>query len=665
MARPMPPLLATAPDPGGRRPLKAAGRRGRAPRKAGSPLTAALRALVEDSDQGMILADAQGIITYANAASEALLGYPPAELIGRLGFDLCREEHLPRAREAFSRCLARPGQPVRLTVHVALRGGGVRNLDVTLVNRIPTRGVNAVVVHFREAAGLPGGEAEDAFRVLFEKAPLGLGVAALDGTLLAFNEAILEPGGYTREDVIRLGNVARLYDSPGDRERVLRIARERGFVWREMVPFRRKDGSTYDTLLSLTPVRFRGEACWFAAVEDISEQTRARTQRLELEAQLRQAQKMEAVGRMTGGIAHDFNNILSVILANAEMIASALGSEAGEVGEDLAEVRAAAQRGAAMIRKLLGFSRRADLTTAPTDLSDLVVRVQGMVRHLIEGDVVLEVGTAEDCIARCDPGAVEQMVLNLVTNARDAMPRGGTVRIAVSPAVVDRDAAVRPSWLPPGEFVRLSVADTGSGMDETTRARALEPFFTTKPPGVGTGLGLSMVYGLVKQQDGFLDLISEPGKGTTVHLYFPRAAGAPRERRVTPPRARATRERVTILLLEDDEGLRRAGRRVLEHLGYSVLVAGDGREGLALFHARQAEIDLVISDMVMPGLTGAQVYEEIQRQRPDFPFLLSSGYQERFDRTLEVPPGVRVVPKPWTIEELADVVREALGEAPI
>ena len=625
----------------------------------------AFRALVEDDDQGTMLANESGVITYANAASERYLGYPPAELVGRVGFDLLAPEHLAVGREAFARCLARPGYPVSVIVDVRQRSGAARALMVALVNRLAVPGVQAVLVRFHDAPS-SGAELEqdprllEPYRVLFEHAPIGLGVADLDGNLLALNDAILQPGGYTREDVEAIGNVARLYATAEDRERVLAVARRQGFVWREEVRFVRKDGSSYDTLLSLAPIRFRGRPCWYATVEDVTERNRAEVQRRQLEAQLRQAQKMEAVGRMTGGVAHDFNNILSVIIANADLVAAALEPEDAEPRTELAELRRAAERGAVMIRKLLGFSRKADLNLAPTDLSDLVRRLHGMLRHVIPEHIALEERIAQDCVALCDPGAVEQMVLNLATNARDAMRGGGTVTLAVARAVVDRETTARPTWLAPGEFVRLSVTDTGAGMDETTRAHALDPFFTTKPPGVGTGLGLSMVYGLVKQQDGFIDLVSEPGKGTTVHLYFPTAAAEQRAARPTPPGTRVRRGTATILIIEDDESLQRTAKRVLEHLGYRVLVAGDGKEGVETFRAHQGGIDLVISDMVMPALTGAQVYEAIRRLRPTVPFLLSSGYQERPDRTLEVPAGVRVVPKPWTIEELARSVREAL-----
>jgi PAS domain S-box-containing protein len=644
-------------------PASAGARRRRPGAKPGGAGAAALRALVESSDDGMILADGLGHILYANAAAERVLGHRPGELVGRVGFDLCRPEHLAAAQEGFGRCLAHPGEPVALTVDVAPPTGGFRTLAATLVNRLHVPGVGAVVVHFRDAASGTSGHAEDTgeYRALFESVPIGLGVADLDGTLLTFNDAMLAPGGYTRDDIQRLGNVSLLYCHAADRERILRIGRERGFVWREEVQFRRKDGSCYDTLLSLSPVQFRGHPCWCAAVEDITDRKLADAKRRELEAQLRQAQKMEAVGRMTGGIAHDFNNLLLVIQANAELVANALGAEAGEARRDLTELRAAAERGAAMIRRLLGFSRTADLNIRPIDLGELVTGLHVMLRHVLPADIALEMSTAEDSTALCDPGAVEQMLLNLATNARDAMPAGGTVRIEVSPAVVGPDVTARTSWLAPGEFVRLSVRDTGVGMDDGIRARVLEPFFTTKPPGIGTGLGLSMVYGLVKQQGGFIDLVSQPGQGTTVHLYFPKAAEKPEPRRPVPASVTPRGGSATILLLEDDESLQRTMRRILEHLGYHVLVAGDGTEGLALFLARQSEIDLVISDMIMPGLTGTQVYEAISRYRPAVRFLLSSGYQERPEGTHEPPPGVQVIAKPWTIDELARTVTEALS----
>jgi len=361
----------------------------------------------------------------------------------------------------------------------------------------------------------------DSYRALFEGALIGLGVADMQGNLLAFNDAMLEPGGYTREDIERIGNVARLYACPVERERVLERVRAQGYAWREDVRFLRKDGTAYDTLLSLTPVRFMGRPCLYATVEDVTATKRIERERRELEAQLLRAQKMEAVGQMTAGIAHDFNNILSIIVTGSDLAERALPADADDARHYLVEVREGARRGAAMIRKLLGFSRTAPLEVVPTDLVDVVAGMRGMLESLLPQDVALEVeGSAARAL--CDAAAVEQMLLNLVTNARDAMPAGGTLRITTG-TVQSSEIVDRPPWLPDGDYARLAVMDTGYGMDEVTLAHALEPFFTTKVPGEGTGLGLSMVLGLAKQQGGYLELRSEIGRGTTANLYFARA----------------------------------------------------------------------------------------------------------------------------------------------
>jgi two-component system cell cycle sensor histidine kinase/response regulator CckA len=386
----------------------------------------------------------------------------------------------------------------------------------------------------RSAAARPPSSERDAghdppdaeFRALFDHAPLGMGVADMEGNLLAFNEAIRQPGGYTREEILAIGNVSALYASPAERERVLAIARKQGYLRREEVQFRSQDGSPYDTLLTLTPVRFRGRPCWFAVVEDITERKRAEAQRLELEAELRQAQKMEAVGRMTGGIAHDFNNLLTVILTSAELVSAQLPVGAVDVRRDLDELLAAARRGVTTIRKLLGFSRQSALRVAPTDVAELVRTLEGMLRRLLDERIALEIDVAPFCTALVDPGAVEQMVMNLATNARDAMQQGGVLRIGVRSVTLTAEQAATNGLKVPATFVRLSASDTGVGMDEHTRARALEPFFTTKPAGAGTGLGLAMVYGLVTQQNGFVEIESRPGRGTTVHLYFPSVTAA-------------------------------------------------------------------------------------------------------------------------------------------
>ena len=491
-----------------------------APARAEHPSIGALRALVEGADEGMILADSSAIVQYASPAAAQLLGQSPAELRGRVGFDMCHPEHVPIARAAFGRCLADATRPVDLVLAIIRPDGSSPTISVRLVNKLADPEVNSVVVHFRGTRRPPQAP-EDHYRAVFECAPIGLGVADMTGQLVLFNDAMMRPGGYTHEDIVAIGNVAKLYYNEADRAKVLALAQEQGFVWRLEVQFRTKSGDPYDTLLTLAPVRFDDRPCWLAAVEDITQQKRAETDKRRLEAQLQQAQKMEAVGRMTAGIAHDFNNVLAVILGSSQMLTDTLTPLPGPHLGDLEELRKAAQRGSDMVKKLLGYSRSAELRLVATDLAQLVESHRGALRHLVPARIEIAVRAEPGSMALVDPAAIEQMVFNLITNARDAIPETGTIRIRVGSTEVDQPST---PWLPTGSYVRLSVADDGAGMDGPTRARVFEPFFTTKGHGAGTGLGLAMVYGLAKQQGGFVDVQSAPGQGTTVSLFFPRLA---------------------------------------------------------------------------------------------------------------------------------------------
>jgi PAS domain S-box-containing protein len=615
-----------------------------------------LRALADADEEGVILADDEGRILYANPAAARILGCLADALVGRIGFELCHPDHLAVAEREFARALAAPRTAVAFEVDVLTGDGAPRRVAVQLVNHLETTAVQAVVVRFHAVAPAPPAAEGpgDEYRVLFEQAPMGLGVAARDGTLLAFNEAILTPGGYTREDILRLGNVARLYCHAGERDRVLALAAEQGFVWREPVQFKRKDGTCYDTLLSLVPVRFAGQDCWYAVHEDVAD-------RRLLEDQLRQAQKMEEIGQLAGGIAHDFNNLVSIILLYTGMATQAADAGRPVDRADLASIEAAARQAAAMTGKLLGFSRRAHLAPAPTDLGAVARGVGGILRRMLPEHITIDI-RAEPATpaALVDPGAVEQMLVNLATNARDAMPEGGTLRVTVEPVTLDAAWVAAHPGARTGAYVRLEVADTGTGMDEATRRQAFNPFFTTKPPGQGTGLGLALVYGLTKQQQGFVELTSEMGHGTVVRVYLPAVEGAAR------PAPARVRDEVrggseTILVVEDDALLRASLRRVLSAFGYTVLIAEDGADALEVYRAEGHRIALVISDLVMPRMGGPQLYEALRREASPPRFVFVSGYGGEYS-----PPraeGDRDVPfiqKPWELRQLLTTVRGVL-----
>ena len=382
-----------------------------------------------------------------------------------------------------------------------------------------------------------------------------------------------------------------------------------------------------------------------------------------LESQLRQAQKLETIGQLAGGIAHDFNNILAVILANTELLATALPRERSDLREHLQKVQDAAKGGASMVRGLLGFSRRAELNFQTLDMREVVARLTQMLRPILPENVELRVVVpADSCPVRADNGALQQILLNLVTNARDAMTAGGTLTIEVSPAPTRGSFPEAVPWVDAEAYYCVSVSDTGVGMDQQTVERIFEPFFTTKAPGTGTGLGMAMVYGLTKQHGGFVHVYSEAGVGTTVKVYVPRSLEAPATE-PTPEEAMRQLETgtETILLVEDKEELRATTRRVLERLGYTVIEAGDGEAGLATHREHRDRIDLILSDVLMPKLSGPELYRAIRSADPSARFLFTSGYTEGdIEQRSLLEPGVSFVAKPWTISDLARQVRVAL-----
>ncbi len=501
---------------------------------------------------------------------------------------------------------------------------------------------------------------EGEYRALVEHAPIGIFRAGAHGALVSVNPALVRILGYGSEDDLLGALLERdVFGDPEDWADMLQRHAASGYVSGVEVEWRRKDGVAIPVRLSGRV--FRAPTGELASLEMIVEDV---TERHALEAQLRQAQKMEAVGQLTGGIAHDFNNLLTVILANADIVERGLPAESQDLREDLADLRRAAQRGGDMVRKLLGFSRRGMLVLQPTNITSLVRDVLPMLRRVLPEHIDVRF-TPRDTQAtvRADQSAIEQILFNLATNARDAMPQGGTLRIQVARAWMTPAHPALQGWGAPGDYVRVRVRDTGHGMDEATKERIFDPFFTTKPPGLGTGLGMAMIYGLVKQQNGFIDVDSAPGDGTTVDLYFPLLPELMHVASNTTTTDESGGGSETILLVEDEPGIRRSAKRLLERRGYRVLLAGDGAEALDVFHEHEAEVDLIISDVVMPRVGGSQLYEKLRDSGKGVRFLFTSGYTARdFRDSGTLDPAIPFLAKPWTVDELLCKVRELLDE---
>jgi nitrogen-specific signal transduction histidine kinase/CheY-like chemotaxis protein len=392
----------------------------------------------------------------------------------------------------------------------------------------------------------------------------------------------------------------------------------------------------------------------FGIMQDVTEQK-------QLEEQLRHAQKMEAIGRLAGGIAHDFNNLLTVIngYADVAMTQSNLDEEGTEL---LREIRRAGDRAAGLTRQLLAFSRRQLLEPRIVDLNELLQDLRRLLRRLIGEHIELDF-VPEKALwpVKVDPRQFEQAIINLAVNARDAMPGGGRLTIETSNVELDPTTLDPGAGLPRGPYVRISVRDNGHGMDPVTRARAFEPFFTTKPVGQGTGLGLAMVYGFVKQSGGHVGLESAPGRETVFDLYLPRTTEAPparvAEARQPTEQARAS---ATILVVEDGSAVRRLCRMTLESRGYTVLEAGDGQEALERAQAYAGAIDLLLTDLVMPRLGGADLVEQLQRQRPELRVLLMSGYTDEPELPARAAVPIGFIAKPFSPAALLAKVAEVL-----
>ena len=399
-----------------------------------------------------------------------------------------------------------------------------------------------------------------------------------------------------------------------------------------------------------------------SAVDRALREADGRRERRRLETQVNQLARFEAIGRLAGGIAHDFNNVLGSILGWAELGQFDL-PEGHRARERLAKIRAQAERAAALTRQLLAFARRQVLQPQNLDVNALVSESISLMAKVIGENVHIALNLADDLDpAWADPSQIEQIVMNLCINARDAMPGGGNLTISTEATELKPDAEEYRSYFKPGRYVLLIVADTGTGMDTATLEHIFEPFFTTKEPGKGTGLGLATVYGIVKQHNGFIEVDSEPGKGTRFRVYLPVGKGAVAAREKKPV-AETRRGTETILIAEDNDDLREAAREMIEALGYHVLLAHDGEEAVRLFTEHQKNVDMVLLDVVMPRMNGPIALAAMSAMKPGLRAIFTTGYINEADQLAATRrKGVHILQKPYGTETLAQQIRSLLDE---
>ncbi len=473
-----------------------------------------------------------------------------------------------------------------------------------------------------QASELAVEDSEQRYRMLFEGSPLSMVVFDAETLeFLAVNAATEELYGYTRAEFLKmtLRDTRAPEDVPALTDFVKRI--EAADAYRGAFRVRRKDGQFVMIETRGRTIEFAGRRARLALITDITEQKR-------LESQLQQSQKMEAVGRLAGGIAHDFNNLLTVILGYSDSILRKLTAD-NPLHNKVSEIQAAGQRAANLTSQLLAFSRKQILQPQTLELNSVICGISQMLRRLLGEDIEIALHLAADLgQVQADVTQLEQVVVNLAVNARDAMPQGGQLVIETRNCEMDQCAASLEN-VPPGEYVLLAVSDTGSGMDEKVKARVFEPFFTTKDVGKGTGLGLSMVLGVVQQSGGTVTVYSEPGLGTTFRIYLPRL-GAPGMGTAKPeePEAVASKKGATILLVEDEGRVRTLATELLSEAGYTVVEASNGKEALSIAQSCSHAPALVLTDVVMPEMSGPELAEQLRKKWPGIAIVYTSGYTD-------------------------------------
>ena len=644
----------------------------RAQREAASANTELVARLTAERDRlaevmdnmpvGCIEADREGRLIYANQTLAGWLGCSPSELIGgnrRLGDIL---EPLKTGNSNRDDTIDTTGEIADL--EVALLGGGgkilharfsqtvVRRNDETALIRSVIWNAHPIDDHQRDATG---------FKRLFEASPISLALVDADGRIIesnrTFRSLIGDPSATVRgQPFIEVVDDANR-DAVGDL-----IARALERVGNQPA-IDVHIGPMGDTIATLSASRLEAATGADAGVMlyliDATEQKN-------LELQFAQSQKMQAVGQLAGGIAHDFNNLLTAMMGFCDLLL--LRHQAGDPSfADLMQIKQNANRAAALVRQLLAFSRRQALQPKVLALTDALADLTNLLRRLIGENIELHMVHSRNLgLVKVDQGQIEQVIINLAVNARDAMAGGGKLTIRTSNLTHEAHDETRPKLLAPGDYVLIEVVDTGSGIAKDLQGKIFDPFFSTKEVGAGTGLGLSTVYGIVKQTGGYVFVDSKPGEGATFSIYLPRYypsgdAAVETPAPVMRPVVQDLTGKGTILFVEDEDGVRVFGARALRNKGYTVIEADSGEAALAVMDSYDGEIDLLITDVVMPQMDGATLIERVRAVQPDFKVILISGYAEdSFRERLAASERVNFLPKPFSLSQLAGAVKTVI-----
>jgi PAS domain S-box-containing protein len=629
---------------------------------------ARFRALIEKSKDAFALSAADGTTLYWSPAAEEIFGCDPALIVGKNSIDLVHPDDQPEIRRILSRLVERPSETVNTDFRIRHSNGSHRWVQASVRNMLDHPDVGAIVENFHDITDQRQAQEMNArLASIVEFSEDAIMGSELDGTVRSWNHAAQRLYGWSAQEIIgRSAAVLIPPDRIAELRAILDQIRAGQPISRIETVRLRKDGTLFEVALTLSPVKDeKGRVVALSAIgRDLAEQRRSEAALRKTEEQLRQAQKLEAEGRLAGGIAHDFNNLLSVILTYSTTLVREL-APGDPMRAELEEVKRAAEKASDLTRQLLAFGGRQILRPAVIDLNRIIGGMQKIFARLIGEQIELLLLLAPRLDRTlADPGQMEQVLMNLVVNARDAMPQGGKLTIETANVRYDETQTTELVSLAPGSYVLLTVGDTGQGMDDATRARMFEPFFTTKKD-KGTGLGLATVFGIVKQSGGQIWADSEPGRGTTfkIALVATQATKAGTPGKIPPAEpALKLRGSETILLVEDEEQVRGAVRNLLRRNGYHVLEAQSPGDALLLSEQYPHPIHLLLSDVIMPRLTGPNLAARLVAQRPEIRVLYMSGYANgsiETSDTLEI----AFLQKPVTPDVLLAKVREVIDGA--
>jgi len=624
---------------------------------------AQFRSLIENASDIITIIGPDGTIRYASPSTKRILG---TSRNGENVFAFIHPDDQPKMRRAMQQVLADPSLSVRVEFRYLRADGSWRVLEGVGHNMLADPNVAGIVVNSRDVTDRDMAEAERRraeealayseahYRALIEHSGDIILIIEATGVIRYASASFTRILGYTMAEATGVDAFAFVHpdDVPRTREAFAAALADPSRLTRVETRLRHKNGSWLHIDSTATNLLDNPN------VGGIVVNARDETKRAELEAQYLQSQKMELVGKLAGGVAHDFNNLLTVIKANVQFLLDDLAA-ADSRRTDAEQIRDAADRAANLTRQLLAFSRRQVLQPTTLALDVVLADLEKMLRRLIGEDIVLRVERGEGpATIVADRGQLEQIIVNLCVNARDAMPDGGSLTLATRRADIDAARAAVTPGARSGRWVELSVSDTGIGMPPSVMARVFEPFFTTKAS--GTGLGLATVYGIVTQSGGFVTVDSEPGRGTTFHVSLPFAA-AQATQRTAAPELPAPKGHETVLLVEDDASVRAVARRALEQSGYHVLVAAGADEAARMFDTEGQNVDLLMTDVVMPGKSGRALADELHARRPALPVLYMSGYTaDLMEHYGPSEPGTFLLEKPFAVAALSHKVREVL-----